>query len=293
MKTALKALEMRQLSFIAATLSLALFAASFSSAGAVDMPPAPPAVMPPPVAGAQTTQVSPVPTPAAAPAAPDATPAPLAADDPNKAMPPGTDSADAASSDKAEKGKKSLTAAEDKVSESVKGVVKRLGTTENMTLDDLNSARQAVAKIEALIDIEKHLNELEKLRSDREGRGMSGGAIPVSALTAMQQQPQFQAAPQPPMPMPSAMAASMMMPQQPSFSPVSSLEVTRVIGSGDHYKAIIKMPDGQTKTVAVGDHVEGLGIIKAITSMGVELDQNGTKHVIHVKNVDTVFSAAP
>jgi len=188
--------------------------------------------------------------------------------------------------DKDEKGGKGFANAEDRLSDSVKGVVKHLGTTENVTLDDLNSARQAVAKIEALIDIEKRLNELEKLRSEREGKSLMG-AIPASALTAFpppQNQSQFQAPPSLPMP------ASVI--QNPMLS-ANNLEVSRIVGSATHASAFIKMPDGQTKTVQVGDHLPE-GTVVAITAAGVQLEQNnGTRHIVRVKNVDTVFGNSP
>ena len=86
------------------------------------------------------------------------------------------------------KSDKGFSAVQSKVPDSVKEVMKRLDNNNIVTLDDLNSARQAVARIEALIDIEKHISELEKIRSDREDGGSTKSSktlasnIPASAL---------------------------------------------------------------------------------------------------------------
>ncbi len=198
------------------------------------------------------------------------------------ATPPAATTPDAPSAsgaDAADKGAKGFANAEDKVSDSVKGVVKHLGTTENVTLDDLNSARQAVAKIEALIDIEKRLNELEKLRSEREGKSITG-AVPASALAPMPLQPQFQ----PP-------ASLLPMPASAVQSPLNNLEISRITGSGARYMAVLKMPDGENKTVEAGDHLPDGSSVVAVSSSGVEVEHNGTKRVIHVKNVGAVFGS--
>lgn len=209
-----------------------------------------------------------------------------------KVVPPPTDPAVAVAApavvEKEEKGAKAFNMAEDKVTDSAKSVVKRLGSADNVTLDDLNSARQTVAKIEALIDIEKHLNELDKIRSEHEGNHPSmSGAIPASALNAYQ--PPMQAAASMPMMMPMPMAASVVQTPMPTLS---NIDVTRIIGGGGHFSAVIKGGDGQVKTVEVGDHVDGATVI-SIMSTGVELERNNSKRVVHVKNVQTVFGNTP
>jgi hypothetical protein len=190
-------------------------------------------------------------------------------------------------SDKDQKGVKGLTSAEDKITDSVKGVVKHIGTTDSLTLDDLNTARQAVAKIEALIDIEKHLAELEKVRSERDGGNTKiAAAIPASALA--------------PMPPPLSSQLQNLTPPPVSPAPVvnpmmssSNLEVSRIIGGAGRYSAIIKTTDGQNKTIQVGDKLSEGSTVVGITSAGVELDQNGKTRMVHVKNVNTVFGDSP
>ncbi|HEU0117102.1 MAG TPA: hypothetical protein VFR09_00590 [Alphaproteobacteria bacterium] len=177
--------------------------------------------------------------------------------------------------DKGEKGGKGLTNAEDKITDSVRGFAKHMGTTDAVTLEDLNSARQAIAKIDALIDIEKRLNELEKLRNEREGGRFS--PMPASSLM-------------PPSPIVSAPVVAQPVSFQPAMMSSSSVEVSRISGGAGHYTALLKTPDGQTKTVEVGDSFGG-GKVIAITSAGVDIKQGNKTRLIPVKNVETVFHA--
>src|ERR1700722_11684720 len=107
---------------------------------------------------------------------------------------------------------KSLTSLENKVSDSVKDVVKTLSSpAEKVTLDDLNSAKIAIAKIDVLIDIEKKMAELEKIRGEREGRS-APMSIPASALAA-------------PLPRPVSVVEK---PRPAPPAPMSHIEVVRV-----------------------------------------------------------------
>jgi type IV pilus biogenesis protein PilP len=200
-------------------------------------------------------------------------------------------------------GNRGLAAAEEKITDTAKATVKRLNAADNLTLDDLNAARQAVAKIDALIDIEKRLNELQKLRAERDDKSLEG-ALPASALSPMPMRGSgggsMSNASMPTMTMnvPSsnipmmtggAMQASVL---QSATMGSGSLEVSRIIGSNGSYTAVIKTPDGQTHTVERGDHLPE-GDVEAITSAGVLLEHNGSKHLIHVKNIETVFGYNP
>ncbi|MDX2027612.1 MAG: hypothetical protein SFW62_03135 [Alphaproteobacteria bacterium] len=182
------------------------------------------------------------------------------------------------------KNEKGLAAAEEKVSDSVKSVVKHLNrTADDVTLDDLNSARQAVAKLEALIDIEKRISELEKIRQEREGGGSLAAAIPASAL-----RPSVAA---PPMPMSSSPSATPAV-AMPAPAP-GVMELSRVIGSTGHYSAVIKMSDGQLETGRVGDRLSDGSVISKVTMKEVELKQGAAKRTtLRVKNVNTVVGSS-
>ncbi len=183
---------------------------------------------------------------------------------------------------------KALSAMEDKITDNAKSVVKRLDTADTTTISDLNAARQTVTRIEAMIDVEKRLGELEKLRNERNSRSLAAtmpipagfaGAIPASALQ--------------PLPRPGASAAAM--PDSPEAAPVMHFgsgrpEIVRISGTEGKYVAVLKLPDGEKKSVKVGDKVSGRGTVRSITSSSVEVADKGTSYTLRVKNVDAIYS---
>lgn len=167
-----------------------------------------------------------------------------------------------------------LAAAENKIPDSVKDVMKRLDKpAEDVTLDDLNSARQAVAKIEILIDIEKHLAELDKIRRERDKEPNVASMIPASALQA----PLYAAAPMNSM-------------QPPVMAPrAESAEITQISGGNGRYNATLKTSGEDSKVVQTGDHLADGSVVVSIAPTEVVLERDGTKHTLHIKNVNTVF----
>lgn len=163
-----------------------------------------------------------------------------------------------------------LSAAENSIPDSVKDVLKRLDKpAEDVTLDDLNSARQAVAKVEILIELEKHLAELDKIRHERE-KDTLAPMIPASALQA-----------------PSVASSPMQMPI-PMVLPRE--EVTQIAGGSGRYSATIKTGGEEGKTFHVGDHLPDGSFVMDIKPTEVVLQEhNGSTRTLHVKNVDTVF----
>jgi type IV pilus biogenesis protein PilP len=163
---------------------------------------------------------------------------------------------------------------ETKVPDSVREVVKHLtSSTEDITLDDLNAAREAVAKLDALIDIEKRLADLEKLRQERD-RSPLIAAIPSSALSVSNRPPMSESS------MPPMMLGS-------NFS------VERVEGGGGHYTAFVKEPNGNTQAVRVGDHLADGSTVIAIMAEGIELEKGKATHLVMIKNIQTVFGGTP
>ncbi len=168
-----------------------------------------------------------------------------------------------------------------KIPDSVKSVIKHLGTsTENITIDDLNTAREAIARLDVLIDIEKRLSDLEKIREEREKKSMAS-AIPASAL-----------APPPPSmvsmaPMSVSRASS---PAPVAYTPAqaSPADVAYIQGSNGHYSALVKV-GGDSRLVHAGEHMADGTVILAVTPQSVELEKNGTKRLLQVKGVQTVF----
>jgi len=181
---------------------------------------------------------------------------------------------------------KTVTSLEDKAAESAKALVKRLdNVSDPLTIEDLNSARQTVARIEAMIDVEKHLLELSKLRNERNGGASSAaalvGAIPASALTP-----------------PSTMAGSLGQIHsltgedfKPRVIMSGGTEVVRILGAEGKYIAVLKMGNGDKRSVKVGDEISGGTTVRWISASAVGLDEKGETHTLHVKDVDTVYSA--
>jgi type IV pilus biogenesis protein PilP len=215
-------------------------------------------------AGALTT-----PAQTAVPSAPAAPQAVLSLTDPVKAP--------------SDEMRKSVSAMEDKTAESAKNVVKHLDAAgDATTFADLNSARQAVTRIEAMIDVEKHLAELEKLRGERSGVGSShssvmslSSAIPASALTP-----------------PPQMHLS---PEKVSAGPEPVLharpEISRISGTDGKYTAVLKLPGGEIKSVKVGDQLSNGEVVSSISASSVGVEGKGTSYALHIKNVDAIYSA--
>jgi type IV pilus biogenesis protein PilP len=182
--------------------------------------------------------------------------------------------------------KRALTEAEDKASSSVEDVAKHIGVTDSITVEDLNAARQAVARIDALIDIEKHLIELEKVRSERDGGKSFAAAIPASALKpVVHSQPAMNITPEP-----IGVSSPPVVPMS-----MSRLEpdIILIVGADHHYSAMVKGAMGPATLVRVGDRLDNGGKVVAIEANHVEIEQNGARHTLNVKNVDTVFNGSP
>jgi type IV pilus biogenesis protein PilP len=177
---------------------------------------------------------------------------------------------------------KHITRTEDKIIERAKEDVKKLDSVpDEATLAELNRVRQTISRIEAMIDVEKRLNELERLRNDRRGgSAMMPGvpsipaglaeAIPASAFSMPQPGGSMQIEPKP----------------LRSHRPT----IVRVVGSGGRYTAVLKTSGDDTKSVRVGDKVSDDETVRSITPSTVEIGGKGSSYTLHVKNVDMVHS---
>ncbi len=184
-------------------------------------------------------------------------------------------------------GIKNAPALEEKVTESAKKLISTIETSSTpLSMADLNAARQTVARIDAVIEIEKHLAELEKLRGhDSHIPSSFSAAIPASALMPMPSAP-------------SAPAAPMAIPQP--ITPVSppkkesalSAELVRVVGADGAYIAVLRLTSGSTKTFKVGDSVGDHGRINRITPTAVVLTEAGRTHTLSIGATGPLYSAA-
>ncbi|MDD5587158.1 MAG: hypothetical protein PHY92_09455 [Alphaproteobacteria bacterium] len=173
-----------------------------------------------------------------------------------------------------------------KVPDSVKGVIKRLNmATENVTLEDLNSAREAVAKLDILIDIEKRLTDLAALRQEREEKSLAT-ALPASAL-GMRGGPSLPAS----VPAPTPGYSSQQAAPPPVFTPPAApIEVQRISGSGGHYTALVKAGEGKPTLVHEGDKAPDGSIVESITVRGVTFLKDKKSRTVQVKDIAVVYN---
>ena len=174
---------------------------------------------------------------------------------------------------------KSVTELDDKAVDSGRATLRHLDTSsDNLTIEDLNSARQTVARIDAMIEVEKRMAELEKLRGERSSGGAApaalASAIPASALT----------------PPPSISTFRTAEEMHPHFS--TGMSVTRVVGTEGKYSAVLKLGNGEQRTVKVGDQVSGNVLVRWISPSAVGVEEGNETRVLHIKSIDTVYSAA-
>ncbi|MDE2029492.1 MAG: type IV pilus biogenesis protein PilP [Alphaproteobacteria bacterium] len=177
---------------------------------------------------------------------------------------------------------KSVAKAEDTAVENANAVVDKLDHEQGAaTLEDLNNARQAIARLDAMIQIEKHLAELKKIRHLHTDDNALANAIPASALAppAPVLAPPVESAPQPVIRRPVV--------RRPSYE---TPQVTRIVGSDGKYVAMLKA-GGDTKVATVGEDIPGVGLVQSISSSTVVIERDGKTHVVRIKGVDAIYSA--
>ena len=177
---------------------------------------------------------------------------------------------------------KNLADSEAKIDSNVKSVMKGLETSsDSVMLEELNSARQTVARIEAMIDIEKHMAELEKVRNERNHVSSTPAPSIVTAMPASVLQ----------QPLPLRAAAPEAGQAEVEHHRSGGWEIARISGSDGKYVAFLRLADGDLKPVKTGDQIFNGTTVRAITSSSVEIEENGEPHTLHIKNVDFVYSA--
>ncbi|MDR3424640.1 MAG: type IV pilus biogenesis protein PilP [Alphaproteobacteria bacterium] len=190
---------------------------------------------------------------------------------------------------------KSMAAMENKVTESAKNEARSLDTnSKEVTFADLNAARQTITRIEAMIDIEKRLIELEKLKKERSGAYSSAalvdakslaGAVPASALTPMP-------------PISRSHKSESGAKEQEDFAernknPVAAApyELSRIYGVNGKYMAVLKSSGNKSKTVRVGDRISDGSTVTSITESSVTIGGRGNTHTLNINSVDAIYSA--
>ncbi|WP_301100440.1 hypothetical protein [Propionivibrio sp.] len=173
-----------------------------------------------------------------------------------------------------------------KVPKSVNNVLKKLDkATDNVTLEDINSARDAIAKLDVLLDIEKRLSDLATIRHEREEKSMAA-ALPASALGMVPSSPVSAAMPGS---SGSGGGGAVMTAPPPVSSFSSDPEVLRIVGADGRFVASIKEVDGKTLRVREGDKLMDGSVVESISSNGLTIERDKNKRTIRVKDVGTVL----
>lgn len=159
----------------------------------------------------------------------------------------------------------------------------------NVTLEDVARAQDALARLDLLLDIEKKINEIEKVRDDRKSIGKSFsrdsvgsggfGQIPASALSL----PMGGGSPF----RPSTPSVSQPKPQAPApAAPRASADgytVEQITGSNGRYRAIISDSGGKKSTVSTGEKLSGF-TVSNISATGVTLTSGKDRKVLPVES---------
>ncbi len=201
-----------------------------------------------------------------------------------------------AKADKDDKDDKSdIPAPSPKVPDSVKTVIKKLNTaTQDVTLEDLNSAREAIVKLDVLIDIEKRLNDLTALRLEREEKNASSlaAALPASALASSGKVQAAAPFPMPDSPLPVAPTPAPVFMPLPVIVPTgpSDVDVVRITGTRGSYSALIKEGEGKTKRVREGDKLSDGAVVEAVSRNGVTVSKDSKRKTFSVENAPHLLS---
>lgn len=181
-----------------------------------------------------------------------------------------------------------------KVPESVKNVLDKMDkVSEDVTLEDLNSAREAIAKLDVLIDIEKRLTDLAGIRKEREEKSMTAVA---NAL------PRNSYAPPPVLGgTPASYGLPASIPSEPTnfdapvLKPVAmgptKIDVLKIVGAEGRYTAYVKdSEEAKGKQIHQGDKMSDGSIVSSISRSGVALTKGSKTSTFQVKDVAKVFS---
>jgi type IV pilus biogenesis protein PilP len=175
---------------------------------------------------------------------------------------------------------------------SVQSVVKKLnGATDDLTLEDLNDAREAAAKLDVLLDIEKKLTDLAKIRSERDKDAAATAMSSMLPMSAIQSGPisKYQ--------IPSNALEKPAEPSRPAVVRPAAprgpekVDVERISGTVGRYVAVYKDKSDETHQVRAGDKMPDGSKVVAISRRGVTLSKDGQTLILPVKDVENIFGA--
>lgn len=176
-----------------------------------------------------------------------------------------------------------------KIPESVRAITKRLSTASSTdtTLEDLNSAREAIAKLDVLIDLEKRISDLAQLRQDRE-KAASPALSPLSAAALM---PRNVQAPLPVRPIEPIEPVRHVEPVRQVISGGDKVVVDRIFGTDGNYTARIRVGAGAPQTIRAGDRLQDGSMVRSILPSGVRIVQGTQDRTYSVSSAALFLNA--
>jgi hypothetical protein len=185
------------------------------------------------------------------------------------------------------------TASDKDVPPQVQAVADKLrGAKVDLSLEDMNQARAALARLDLLLELEQKMHDLQEAR--QKNSGSSGGADISGYLP-----PQVAGmGKRPPPPVPAVLTESDSAAPAPTTTrrskpkpAPSQYEVQRVMGVNGNYSAVLKsVADIKTKTVKVGDMLSDGSEVAGISPTAVTLrdpDTGKTERII-IENVSAL-----
>lgn len=243
-----------------------------------------------PDAPASTAPVINSPTMAATPAATPTTP-PTAAPVPPAGTAPVANADDAKNKALVTLDNPSGTATDKDVPPQVQAVADKLrGAKVDLSLEDMNQARAALARLDLLLELEQKMHDLQEARQKHSG---AAGGPDISGYLPPQVASMGK---RPPPPVPAVLTET----ETPTPAPTrhskpkpapSQYEVQRVMGLSGSYTAVLKsVADIKTKTVKVGDVLSDGSEVSGISPTAVTLrdPDTGKTQSITIENVSAL-----
>jgi type IV pilus biogenesis protein PilP len=164
----------------------------------------------------------------------------------------------------------------------VQDAMTRLQKVDQINLDDMIRAQDAINRLDLLLEIEKRQTELKKIRDERNkpavtaavAAGLLGSAIPASALNL------------PKLSMDSPASSSASASSIPAYTPKSSrssgssesssgpsdkYSIKRITGADGRYFAVVNTDDNGSQTVHAGDKLPDGSLVKSVSLTSVSL----------------------
>jgi hypothetical protein len=178
----------------------------------------------------------------------------------------------------------------------VQDVVEKLrGAKVDLSLEDMNQARAALARLDLLLELEQKMHDLQAARAKNDGAAMGGPDISAylpAQVAAMNRRGNM------PTPIPVAMPVMDSAPvpiarHNKSKSQPPQYEIQRINGLNGKYSVVLKsLVDSKVSTVKVGDALSDGTMVQSITPINVRLKdpEDGRLQTLTIENVSAMSS---